>query len=301
MNRRVALPFLTLSPDAISGTAWQVSVDECAWVEALDSLDDWDAASTIRLRRSIRLEPVAAAASLAIPVEQLRLAVSVRIGTGPARLPRRIVARYRHLLEGEAWQHDFDLQVSGRQLSTGLELLTEVTLALPPAEPGDLSPRASADRLWSDVRRLRLEGEEPRFPIERADFASLLGESVAASAPWHLHWSPRDWDRDFHGAVRLYLNEKATDFIERLESNDGRASQVLLADIMGQICERLVRDPDAEETFAAPQAGSLGAQAVAWLNKAWPGKDVAFIRSVLEDRPGVFRSALLALAELPGD
>jgi hypothetical protein len=36
-----------------------------------------------------------------------------------------------------------------------------------------------------------------------------------------------------------------------------------------------------------------------WLRKAWPGKDASFIRSVLESRPGVFRSTILALAE-PG-
>ncbi|WP_201156791.1 hypothetical protein [Rhodobaculum claviforme] len=75
--------------------------------------------------------------------------------------------------------------------------------------------------------------------------------------------------------------------------------QFLLGDVMGQICGRFLADPEAETMMAAAEPGSLGAQAATWLRKAWPGKDASFIRSVLESRPGVFHSTMLALAE-PG-
>lgn len=298
MNRRVAFPFLTLSDSSVSATPWRVSLNGGEWIEACDYLPDWDPSSTLRFNRTVRLEPEIAADDLSIPQDQLRLAIGIRIGTGQGRLPRMVLARHRHVLERDVWKREFELELFGRNLSVVLDLLTEVTLAAPPRSPAALSPRAVDDRLWSDSTRLHLEGEEPRFPIETADLSTLLGESVAVSAPWHLHWSPRDWDRDFHGAVRLYLNEKATTFLERVESQDEPTLQVLLADVMGQICERFVLDPEAAEMMVAAEPGSLGAQAVTWLRKAWPGKDAAFIRVVLESQPGVFRSAFLALAEL---
>ena len=168
----------------------------------------------------------------------------------------------------------------------------------PPKISGRLSPRRVAERLWSDTLRVRLEGEEPRFPIEIADFRKLAGNTIPASTPWYLHWSPLDWTRDFHGAARLYLNKDHPEFIERIENHDGPTLQLLLADVMGQICERLVADPDATKIAVEAEPGSLGAQAIKWLDKAWPEKEIEFIRSVLENRPGAFRAAFLELAEL---
>ncbi|MEQ8372600.1 MAG: hypothetical protein RID22_05835 [Roseibium aggregatum] len=300
MNRRVAFPFLTLSDSAVSATPWQLSLNDGDWIEAEDYLPDWDSTSIIRLRRTIRLEPELAAHDLSIPLDELQLALAIRIGTGSGRMPRMILERRRKLLKADAWKHNFDIEISGRHLSIVLDVHTEITLATPPSLRADLSPRTAGDRLWSNGFRLRLEGEEPRFPIETANLSVLFEGALAASSPWHLHWSPKDWNRDFHGAVRLYLNETADMFLERVESQDGPTIQVLLADVMGQICERFLMDPEAEEMMDSAEPGSLGAQAVIWLRKAWPGKDAAFIRATLENRPGNFRATMLALAE-PGE
>lgn len=300
MNRRIAFPFLTLSNSTVSATAWEISLDGRDWTEADDHVADWDASTTIRMRRTISVGPELAVRDLGIPENQLQLAVAIRIGTGQGRLPRATLMRHRHTLDlaSPSWEVEFPL--AGRNLSTVLDLLTEIYLAASPVSPSSLAPRSAGDRLWADRVRLRLEGAEPRFPIEAADFATLLGETVAASAPWYLHWSPRDWDRDFHGAVRIYLNERATGVFERVENQDRPTLQALLAEVMGQICERLVLDPEAADLMERAEPWSLGAQAATWLRMAWPGRDVPFIRSVLENRPGVFRSTFLALAD-PGE
>lgn len=298
MNRRVAFPFLTLTEAALAATTWEVSLDGGDWAEIGEHLPDWDPTSTMRLRRTIRVVPEIAEQDLSIPRDHLQLAIGIRVGTGQGRLPRMVLHRERRVLESGSWVQMFECEIPGRNLSVVLDLLTEVTLAAVPRFPAPLSPTAAGDRLWSDRGRTRLEGDEPRFPIETADLAALLGDATATSAPWHLHWSPRNWDRDFHGAVRLYLNEATPTFLERVESQDGPTLQVLLADVMGQICERFILDPEAVEMKGGAEPGSLGAQAVIWLRKAWPDKDTAFIRSLLENRPGVFRSAFLALAEL---
>ena len=124
---------------------------------------------------------------------------------------------------------------------------------------------------------------------------------MAAAAPWFLHWSSRDWSRDLHCAIRLYLNSEQPEFVNRVEQQDLQTLQALLGDVIGQIRERFVAHPDAESMLASADVGTLGAQAAAWLRLAWPNKNIAFIRSLLENRPGLFRAAMLALAEQSED
>lgn len=297
MNRRVAFPFLTLSEPAVGASAWETSLDGVEWSVAGEFLPHWDCATDIRVRRTIRLDFGVAASHLGIPDDQLALAASVRIGTGQGRLPRLILSRMRRELrvEDECWE--FEQTIDGRQLSMILDLQTEILLADVPAGSSALSPVHPGDRVWSENFRIRIEGEEPRFPIETTDHAQMLGGGVAGAAPWHLHWSPGDWTRDFHGAVRLYLNTGSDEIFRRIEEEDPATIQFLLGDVMSQICERFLADPEAATMMDAAEPGSLGAQAATWLRKAWPGKDATFIRSVLESRPGLFRSTMLALAE----
>jgi len=297
MNRRVAFPFFTLSDSAVEASAWEISLDGAEWCAAGEFLPHWDSASDIRIRRKLRLDLDVASSDLGIPVDQLAAAASVRIGTGQGRLPRVILSRTRREFRSGDKSWEFEQTIEGRRLSMILDLQTEILLAKAPADRSVLSPIHPGDRLWYENFRVRLEGEEPRFPIETADLAQMLGGGIAGTAPWHLHWSPGDWTRDFHGAVRLYLNTRSGEILQRIEDEDPATIQFLLGDVMSQICERFLVDPEAETMMYAAEPGSLGAQAATWLRKAWPGKDASFIRSVLESRPGVFRSTMLDLAK----
>ena len=298
MDRRVAFPFRTLSRAAVDAVDWSCSLNEGEWRPVDKFLPDWDAASLIRLRRTVRLDPGIAANDLGVTSENLHISLGVRVGTGAGRLPKLILFRKWHELAAGEWKVEFNFDVTGERLSLILDVQTQVVLAAPPENCGPLSPRRTGDRLWADSLRIRLEGEEPRFPIEVVDMRTLLGNAMATSAPWYLQWSPLDWNRDFHGAVRLYLNKDQGEFIERFEQHDAPTLQALLADVMSQICERLLIDPEAEEIIAGAEPGSLAAQAAAWLDKAWPGKGSVFIRSILDSHPGTFRAAFLSMAEL---
>ena len=271
MNHRIAFPFLTLSDAAVQTEPWHFSLNGGDFKPAGGFVPDWDAASEIRIRRSLGIEPRIAADDLGIAVGHLRLALGVRIGTGSGRLPRRILLRKRRELRPGRWRGEFDFQIRGDRLSLVLDVQTQVLLATAPADCGVLSPRRAASRLWSDTLRVLLEGEEPRFPMEVADFRALLGSAPAAAAPWFLYWSPRDWNRDFHGAARLYLNGDQPDFIKRIEEQDGPTLQVLLADVIGQICERLINDPEADDVMSGPSPGPSGPRP----RRGWAGSGPA--------------------------
>lgn len=297
MNRRVAYPFLTLSDNALIAGKWHVKLDDDEWKPVREFLPDWDANASILLRRRVVLNPEIAANDLRMDTTGQEFALNVRLGTGQGRLPRLILDRDSRRLDRETHTHVLEFTIPGAMLSVVLDIRTEVLLVAPVSSGGPLSPQKLGDRIWSDDIRIKLEGEEPRFPIEIADFRSLLGNTTEAAAPWYLHWSPHDWNRDFHGSIRLYLNQEYPEFIQKVEDQDRLTLQAMLADVIGQICERFVLEAEVGE-FNAFETGSLGAQAMAWLNKVWPSRDLQFVRSVLIDRPGVFRAGFLALAEL---
>ncbi|MEY9831015.1 hypothetical protein ABIA25_002830 [Sinorhizobium fredii] len=85
MNRRVAFPFLTLSDAAVDASPWSVALDGGEWLPAGDFLPDWDYASTIRLRRQLRIDREIASADLGISANELSLSLGLRLGTGQGK------------------------------------------------------------------------------------------------------------------------------------------------------------------------------------------------------------------------
>lgn len=300
MNSRVAFPFLTLSDHATEVSPWMLGLNDDERRPAGDYLPDWDYASRISLQRTISLNREIAAAELEIDASHLALSVCVRVGTGAGRLPRAIISQQQRPFDAGVDTVIVDMAIPGYVLSTVLDLMTEIVIDEAPAEFGGLSPSKPCERVWHQTQRIRLEGEEPRFPIEVADLASLLPGGIGASAPWYVHWSPGDWSRDFHGSMRLYLNEDHSTFVERVTEGDPETLRAIMADVMGQVCERFLSLEDCEALAEGFEEGTLGSQAVSWIRTAWPDRDLGFVQSQLKARPGTFRAAIHALAEQRG-
>ena len=298
MNRRIAFPFLTLSDSAIEASPWLIALDGGDPAEAGKFLAHWDPSTVLTLQRSLSVSQEIASVELGIPPADLCLAVVTRVGTGPGKLPRLIVRTDRWDISPNEPEVQIQLKARGDRLSTALDLFTEIILSGTPAAYGQLSPRHVGDRLWYERQRTNLEGQEPRFPLEVVDLQAMLGNATAAAAPWYLHWSPHDWSRDFYGAIRLFLNSSCEEVVERVEKRDPLTLQAILADVMSQVCEGLLREPEAAEIIAQPESGSLAAQVRGWLKLAWPGQDLAAARAILVNRPSEFRASLLAVAEV---
>ena len=190
MNRRIAFPFLTLSDSAVEASPWLISLDGGDPAQAGEFLAHWDRSSSLTLQRSLGVNLEIASADLAIPLEEMHLSVVTRIGTGPGRFPRLVVDTDRREVSPSDPKVEIHLQAEGEKLSTVLDLFTEVILSSAPAACGQLSPKHVGNRLWYERHRTRLEGEEPRFPLEVVDLRAMLGNVPAADAPWYLHWSP---------------------------------------------------------------------------------------------------------------
>ncbi len=297
MSSQIAFPFLTLSASSVRAEKWLVSLDGSRWDTAEDYLQDWDYASTVFVRRCIYIDKQAASQELGMSRHEATYQIRTRIGTGSGRLPRIITRATVANYEEVSGNSCIEVKIDGSQLSTVLDLHSEVVLAQKVDSTSRISPRHAGDRLWQDRKRIRLEGEETRFPIQIVNLRKMLGNVVAARAPWYLHWS-RDWSRDLHGAFQLFLNEEYEEVINRVKVHDPLILQAILGSTITQVCEAVLTDPDFDKSAAELDDGAIGAQALSWIEQAWPGKDLEYVRTIHENRPGLFHSTLIALAEV---
>lgn len=297
MTRTVAFPFLTVPDSEIEAGPWFISVDYGDPVPAPEFIADWDYASQIELTRNIEVNFAGAALALDIPQENLQLELLVEVGTGAGRFPRRVLTCARYPISSLLDRVEVKINPDSATLSSLLFLTTTLVLSASPSVAGNLSPKHMNSKLWSERFITRLDGDEPRFPIEIANFSDLFQDLPESRAPWYVSWNPGDWNRDFHGAVRLYLNSEFPDFLERLQSGDGFLLQTLSVDIIGQVLEKLVSEDDALEIIANAPVGSLGAQAASWIRLGWPSTPMNTLKQKAESQPGRFRACIWAIAE----
>ena len=297
MKSSIAFPFLTLSESAVDASPWKMALggDEPGFVSGL--LSNWDPSIDVRFCRMLRIDRSIAASDLSLRKKDLRLAAIVHAGTGPGRLPRRFVRQKKILIKRTATPVKF--VIPGGILAGSIDLSTEIVLAEAPAWPDPLSPARTGDKVWFDRYRVALDAEALRFPMEIADLREILGpESFSSDAPWYLDWLPHDWSRDLHGTLRLYINSRFEEVVDRVCNHEPLTLQAIMADVICQVCEKFVQDKRIHEMDAHWDAGTIGAQAQAWLELAWPGRGQEFVESLLENNPGEFRATILAIANL---
>lgn len=293
MSRRTAAPFRTLDA-ALDARPWMITIGDQPPVPLGDITPDWDYASAVRLERVIGLDAPLAAQDLGFADTPLDLEVLVEIGTGPGDLPREIVHRARVPLAPDG-PCRIAIDLDPARLSAQLSLRTSVLLASAAGPADPLAPRKTASRLWDERCITRIEGDDPRFPMEVISFSRVFAGRPHEAAPWMLSWSPASPGRDFHGAARLYLNADEEDFVERVRQGDALTLQAIMGDVVSQICETALR-AGWHEDFDSAEPASLAARVAHWLGQAFP--DVAAARAALENRPGEFRSAVLSSVRL---
>lgn len=294
---RIAFPFLTLDQTAISPEVW-VLLDGGVETRIGDAwLPDWDAARDLRLRRLVTTDLDRAADLLSMPIDDGALELVTRIGTGIGNMPRRLIATSKLPLTRMEPTVVIDEAVSGHSLSQRLLVDTFVVLRQPRAG-SPLSPGLAGSKLWSDQLDLRLEGEEPRFPMEAVSFLERFAGRPEAYAPWLLHWTPGNLHRDFGGSVRLYLNSDRADVTDRLLAGDRATTQVVLADVMTQIISVSLRQNDFERLAVEADPCSIAGRAAHWIGLAFPRQDIAAVRSMIDLRPSAFHAGILAAADI---
>jgi hypothetical protein len=294
VKRRSAAPFLQLSA-AVQAGPWMGDLDDRCPEPLGMMLADWEYGARLHLSRTLTIDGDLARRELDFGAPAA-LELMVEVGSGPGNLPRSIVQRHRVPLSVAGGSVRVDFAVPSGQLSSQLILRTAILLSAGSREAGRLSPLLAGSRLWSDVETVMLEGDDPRFPMEVTSFSRMFSNPLQAEASWYLRWNPAQLGRDFRGGVRLYLNGDDPDFIRRVQEQDVLTLQAMMGDVVSQICESGLHDPEFADLIEDADEGTMAAQVDYWLCRAFGS--VAEARSAMEQRPGDFRAAILGSMRL---
>ncbi|MEB2315945.1 MAG: hypothetical protein OZ919_07625 [Xanthomonadaceae bacterium] len=299
MSRRIAYPFLVLPDDAVRSSGWLVGDPGEPLQPAGNVLEHWDYARDLEIANTLSLDWPAMAGALQLPEDELRIRISLVVGTGVGRLPRRQSRLQELVVDRTVGTVPVSGRVAGRGLSGRLHMSLLVALESPENVGTALSPRSRGSRLWQNHHDVLIEdGGDSRFPIEAASFSGIFGGSSYEHALWYLHWRQGALQGDFSAAVRLYVNSDRSEWLARVTGGDGLSLQMMMADVMSQLVESALRAPENPEVLTDCETGSLGHQILQWLETAFPGQEIASVRTLMERDPGAFRAALLAAAEV---
>lgn len=300
MTATFALPFLSLPDEVVTLGSWMIGQTGGPLLPLKPNFDQWDYAADIELRGSISIDMSAGAEMLAIPREELALAVTLKIGTGRGRFPR-IVERVSSRLVYTSTDQPIELHsiVRGNDLSGRLHARVDVLLAKPAENASILSPIRIGSRLWSDEFSVELEdGGDNRFPLEVVSFAETFPNHRHVNAPWYLSRLSDGLGADFGGSIRLYVNSDHAELAERVVGGDTLTLQTILGDVMVQMVGSALDAEDLAEQLEGCEEGSVGAQITGWLDLAFPSRSLSDVRNIRRTLPGDFHANIHAAAEL---
>lgn len=292
----VAKPFLTLQPDQVTASPWEVS-SAVAEPAAEQNLENWNYQIDLKFSRTLKADLEDLINSLQIEGDEHSFAIAVTVGSGEGTLPRRTECKTFHFTDGVA---DLSFVLKGMQLSTRVSLVTEIVLSNAVRPLSVIAPRSVGTVVWSDDFELNLEGPEPRFPVDVVSFSEEAGIETSTTAPWLLSWSPSDLENDFGASVRLLINSDNEVFLSRFLSAETLTLQTVMSDVMGQMIETVLNLSDEEiDLVEDAEQFTVAGHIASWIELAFPERDLAYVRQLRLERPGIFRTAILTAAEPP--
>lgn len=298
MKRKSAFPFQVLPGESVRVGSWMLGDRGEPLERAGDILENWDYARDLEVRLDLEVDLELASASLGIEIDELKLDVVLKAGTGSGKIPRRVDVLARRAVEKVSPKTTLIGLIESGNLSGRLSLECGVLLGEVSSIAGALTPRWKGARLWETKREVLIEdGGASRFPIETVSFTENFRGAPHEHAPWYVDWKPDRWHLDFGGAVRLYVNSDIREVEERVTAGDPLTLQAILGDTINQIISSVLAAPDGEELLDDCGEGSLGNQVSHWIETAFPGQSMKSIASLRSHRPGRFHAAVLGAAD----
>jgi hypothetical protein len=290
----IAYPFLRAPDDCILAPPW-VLLEDGVPVETADGLlPHFDYSTALSASRQFCLDFGALADALKVEAGGLAVRLCVFVGTGSGRLDRSRKLAFAADLTADHATTPIEVVIESRDLSGSLHLATELVLISAGETSSTLSPKPAGARLWSDSFGVDVEPSLPRFPMEAVSFSRMLDDGPSR-ALWYVDWSPAAWNRDFAGAVRLYLNEDNPEFVEAFHEAD----ETVIRMTMTAIALQLIRTALGSESFmpegTSHLPGSVGAVVENWIEQAFPGQAITAVATLATHDPARFEAAVAAM------
>lgn len=299
MRRQVAFPFLTLPEAAVRFDGFLVGDPGKPLVPASDIFENWDYERDIEVRADLEIDFTMASKALHIPEDELMLSAILKTGTGSGTFPRQIEYSTPHLFTNDSPKSTLSAIHNSAKLSSRLWIQLSLTQRKISSVREPLSPNVVGARLWSSELDVLLEdGGDARFPIELVSFSSAFVGQPHVRSLWYLDWRFNDIDADFSGAVRIYVNSDMPRVSERFVEGDLLTLQSILGDVMSQMISLFLDHSEKEVAMGEYSPNSVAFQILNWIEMAFPSQSITSVKSLRDHKPGSFRAAILASAEI---
>lgn len=256
---------------------------------------DWDPATPVALKRDVSVDGAQVGESCA-----LRPSTSCRISCMWESTATRLrgSGTFGDFTLGEEC-HDrvLSIEAPGRELGGTLYLRT-LLVALDPHPSGALGASYPGEVLWSDRKKVILEGDDSRFPVNVVDFSQVA--TLQSSAGWILSWQTHDFEEPFGASLRLLVNDKNPAVVDAVITGGDSDGSVAIRSHIEMDTARTLLDYGlgSDEFLAAAHdypEGSVGRAIADLANRVFGQMDLAAIRSMRRDQPAEFEARLQAL------
>ncbi|NEX92968.1 hypothetical protein [Caulobacter sp. 17J65-9] len=293
----IAYPFLRIIPEEVIAEPWtRATANGPVLVDR--QVPRWDHAVDLVLRRRLQINLASVAQRFGVAEKDLHLEFIVTVATGGPRGDRHRSIHWRGAVSMEETARVAAVSLAGMTLSQRMNLRTELLMRDPVPAGSSLMPGRAGLRLWEDVHRVQLEPEEARFPTEAVRFSERFPNS--GEALWRIDWSPAHLEREFAGAVRLYVNLDFPDFVQRVSDAEDVTMRLITGGIVSQLSRGALDSLSFELGIAESVPGSLGAAIASWLRLAFPNQSLDVIRSRMVSDPAGFEAELSVLLQTEG-
>lgn len=295
--KRIALPFLTLSDEAVTLDEWSIGEPDQPRFPMEEIHENWDYEKDLEISVVMAVDFGMAERELALVGKTLELTAVLMVGTGAGTVCRSVHRACAVLLNRSNNRTRLIARLSGHQLSSQLHLDARILFERSATADSPLAPSIKGSKLWAQDRRVLLEdGGGSRFPIELTSFSETFQGRAEQNAPWYVHWDPSNLHADFGGNVRLYINADNAEITERFVAGDRLLLQAIVSDVMIQMI--IAGLDNEEEGLSSYEEGSIGQQVRVWIEEAFRGHTVESVRVLRRNIPGRFHASILAIAEL---
>lgn len=292
MTRVSTPPFRQAAAGSILPADWEV-LSDTTWIPLGESLDAWDYATPVPLRRKVEVQLDEVRESCRLPSGAPIALSVVWHSTGTNRRGSLVNVRV------EDDQIILAASLPGQNLGGQLRLHTRLILSGANPDPVPLAPRRPGSILWEDRIVVHLEGESPMFPVEVVSFPEI---GLPEGAAWYLDWNPSELDHATLGAIRLFVNsdhETVHRAVTAPKADDEARAVIstLRWDLLRQLVEGAldVEDFDPSTEYAP---GSLGRSLRSALTTAFGRESAGGLRSLRTIDRSRFDARIQAAAAL---
>jgi len=256
-------------------------------------LVDWDPVTQIALHRNLGVSGSAIAESCALePSTQCVLSCTWE---GTATRLRGTGTGQQFNLEDDR-HATIAVDIPGRLLGGALNLRTFLAV-VDPRPSGPLGAARSGEILWADRKRVVLEGDDSRFPVNVVDFSDVM--TLQSGAGWMLTWQSRDFEEPFGASIRLLVNKGQSDVRDAVVTgSQSDAATVIRRTIRIDAARTLVGYGLGSDEFiegaADYEEGTVGRAIADLIGRVFGSLDVGAVRAMRDEQPGEFDARIQA-------